>query len=269
MQLHFKKSGQGRAVILLHGLFGSADNWHHIALRLAESFQVFAVDQRNHGQSPHSDEMNFPLMAADLEKFFTAQKIESAFVVGHSMGGKTAMRFALNFPQRVEKLVVADMAPRAYPPVYAQTIAAQLALDLPSFQTRQQIEDALAPEIPNLVLRRFLLKNLRRNADGKFFWKINLRGIGENYSQLGELVSGSVPFAKPTLFIRGSESNYILAEDEPLVRQLFPQSEIKTIAEAGHWLHADRPEEFLRLVTEFLAGNEPRIGRIESSAQSA
>jgi pimeloyl-ACP methyl ester carboxylesterase len=168
------------------------------------------------------------------------------------MGGKTAMQFALQFPNRVEKLVVADMAPRAYAPVYAKIIAAQLALDLPSFQTRQQIEDALAPEIPDLVLRRFLLKNLGRDSAGKFFWKINLRGLAENYPRLGEPVSAPAPFVKPTLFIRGGKSNYINAEDEPLMRELFPQSEITTIAGAGHWIHADQPEEFLNLVLDFL-----------------
>jgi pimeloyl-ACP methyl ester carboxylesterase len=255
MQLHFKESGQGRAVILLHGLFGSADNWHQIALGLAEHFQVFAVDQRNHGQSPHSDEINYPLMAADVEKFFIARGIQSAFVIGHSMGGKTAMQFALQFPGRVEKLVVADMAPRAYAPADGKIIAALLALDLPKFQTRQQIEEALAPDVPSLVLRRFLLKNLGRDSAGGFFWKINLRGLSGNNFHLRQPVSALAPFAKPVLFIRGGKSNYINAEDEPLMRGLFPRSEVKTIAEAGHWVHADKPVEFLRLVSEFLAVN--------------
>src|ERR1017187_8579614 len=184
MQLHFIESGQGRAVILLHGLFGSSDNWHFIAQRLAEKVHVFAVDHRNHGLSPHNAEMNYPLMAADVEKFCVTRGLESAAVVGHSMGGKTAMQFALQFPQRVEKLVVADMAPRAYAPAHDQIFAALLALDLPSFKTRPQIEDALAAEIPGLILRRFLLKNLGRNSAGKFFWKINLRGIADNYPPL-------------------------------------------------------------------------------------
>ncbi len=255
MQLHFKESGQGRAVILLHGLFGSADNWHHIALRLAEHFQVFALDQRNHGRSPHSDEMNYQLMASDVEKFFVTRGIDSAFVIGHSMGGKTAMQFALQFSNRVDRLVVADMAPRAYAPAHEKIIAALLALDLSKFQAREQIETALEPEIPKLVLRRFLLKNLGRNAAGGFFWKINLRGLSGNYFHLRQPVSALVPFAKPALFIRGGKSNYVNDADEPLIRELFPQSEIKTIAEAGHWVHADKPEEFLRLVSEFLAFN--------------
>jgi pimeloyl-ACP methyl ester carboxylesterase len=252
MKLHFKQSGRGRAVILLHGLFGSADNWHHAALRLAEKFHVLAVDQRNHGQSPHSGEMNYPLMARDLDGFMAAHGIASARVIGHSMGGKTAMQFALQFPHRVEKLIVADMAPRQYLPAHEKIFAAQLALDLKSFSTRQQIEDALAPEIPNVVLRRFLLKNLRRDAAGNFFWKINLRGLAENYLRLGEAVVASAPFAKPTQFIRGGKSNYIKPEDESLIRELFPQATIQTIAAAGHWVHADQPEDFLRLVFDFL-----------------
>jgi pimeloyl-ACP methyl ester carboxylesterase len=252
MQLHFKESGQGRAVILLHGLFGSSDNWHYIAQRLAEKFHVFALDHRNHGLSPHSAEMNYPLMAADVENFFAARGLESASVVGHSMGGKTAMQFALRFPQRVEKLVVADMAPREYAPAHDKIFAALLALDLPQFQTRQQIEDALAVAIPSLVLRRFLLKNLGRNPAGEFFWKINLRDIAESYPHLRKPVSHPEPFAKPALFIRSGKSKYVNAEDEPLIRELFPQSQILTIAEASHWVHADQPEEFLRLLLEFL-----------------
>jgi len=252
MQLYFKESGQGRAVILLHGLFGSSDNWHHIALKLAEEFHVFSVDQRNHGQSPHNGEMNFPVMAGDVNEFMMARGLETAVVIGHSMGGKTAMQFALQFPARVEKLIVSDMAPRAYAPAHEKIFAALLALDLKSFSARQQIEDALAPEIPNLVLRRFLLKNLGRNSTGEFFWKINLRSLAENYPQLGEPISAVAPFAKPALFIRGGKSNYLKAEDEALIRELFPQAQIETLAEASHWVHADQPDEFLRLVQAFL-----------------
>lgn len=237
---------------MLHGLFGSSDNWHPIAQRLAKNFQVFALDQRNHGQSPHSAEMNYSLMAIDVNEFMASREIETAFVIGHSMGGKTAMQFALQFPSRVEKLIVADMAPRAYAPAHDKVFAALLALDLKSFSARQQIEDALAPEIPNLVLRRFLLKNLGRNSTGEFFWKINLRSLAENYPQLGEPISAVAPFAKPALFIRGGKSNYLKAEDEALIRELFPQAQIETLAEASHWVHADQPEEFLRLVQAFL-----------------
>ena len=252
MQLNFKESGQGRAVVLLHGLFGSSDNWYSVAQRLGETFHVYTIDQRNHGQSPHSPEMDYPLMASDVDKFLTARGLASAMVIGHSMGGKTAMQLALHFPHRVEKLVVADMAPRAYAPRHDEIFAALLGLDLSKFQTRGQIEDALAPDIPNQVLRRFLLKNLGRAPDSGFFWKINLQDIAENYWRLREPVAGNAPFTKPVLFIRGGKSDYIRPEDEPLIHEWFPAAQIQTIPDASHWIHADKPEEFLRLVLGFL-----------------
>ena len=162
------------------------------------------------------------------------------------------MQLALHFPRRVHKLVVADMAPRAYAPAHDHIFAALLALDLPAFQTRAQIEESLAPEIPNPVLRRFLLKNLGRTPAGGFFWKINLRDIAENYWRLREPVAGAAPFAGPALFLRGGKSKYVQPEDEPLIREWFPAASIQTIPEAGHWLHANQPAEFLRLVLEFL-----------------
>jgi pimeloyl-ACP methyl ester carboxylesterase len=250
MQLHFQATGRGPAVVLLHGLFGSADNWHPIATRLADNFHVYAVDHRNHGRSPHSAEMDYPLMAADVDRFMAGHGLASAFVIGHSMGGKTAMQLALHFPHRVGKLVVGDMAPRAYAPAHDQIFAALLALELPRFQTRPEIEEALAPRIPNPVLRRFLLKNLGRGPEG-FYWKINLRDVAENYWRLREPVAGPAPYTGPVLFIRGGKSKYLLPGDEPLIHEWFPAAEIQTIAGAGHWLHADQPEEFLRLVREF------------------
>ena len=252
MPLHFKQLGHGEPLVLLHGLFGSGDNWLGVAPRLAEKFHVFAPDLRNHGRSPHHAAMAYPLMAADVERFFAAQKIGSAHVIGHSMGGKVAMQFALDFPARVKKLVVVDMAPRAYARAHDKIFAALLALDLPAFETRQQIEDALAPEIPSLNLRRFLLKNLGRAEHGKFAWKMNLRGLAENYSRLGEVLSPQNQFEKPALFLRGGRSDYLSAADEAAIRRQFPAAEIQTIAAAGHWVHADAPEEFVRRVLDFL-----------------
>lgn len=252
MQLHFKEYGRGRPVILLHGLFGASDNWHPVATRLAERFHVFAPDQRNHGQSPHSAEMNFSLMAGDVDEFMAARGLPAARVVGHSMGGKTAMQLALEFPARVEKLVVADMAPRQYAPSHDKIFAALLALDLAVYESRTPMEAALADPIPNLVLRRFLLKNLGRDAAGRFFWKINLPGLANNYPNLCEPVFAPRPFTKPALFIRGGKSDYLQARDEPRIRELFPQSQIQTIAGAGHWVHADATDEFVRRLLDFL-----------------
>jgi pimeloyl-ACP methyl ester carboxylesterase len=210
------------------------------------------VDQRNHGQSFHHAEMSYPLMAEDLNGFMAARGLETALIIGHSMGGKTAMQFALQFPKRVEKLIVADMASRAYAPAHENILAALLALDLPAFQTRHQIEDALAPGIPSLNLRRFLLKNLGRNDDGSFKWKMNVRSLAENYSNLGVAINAETAFAEPTLFIRGGKSSYLTAADEPEIRRLFPAAQFQTIPAVGHWVHADAPEEFLRLVLDFL-----------------
>ena len=259
MQLHFKQLGQGEPLVLLHGLFGSSDNWFGVAPKLAEKFHVFIPDLRNHGQSPHHDEMDYPLMAADVEKFFTTQKIESASVIGHSMGGKVAMQFALDFSVRVKKLIVVDMAPRAYERRHGKIFTALLALDLKAFQTRAQMEDALAPEIPSLNLRRFLLKNLGRDTEGGFIWKMNLSGVADNYSRLGEVVERrrlalrcDGAFTGPTLFIRGGKSDYTCDADVAEIHRLFPAAEIQTIAAASHWVHADAPEEFVRLVLDFL-----------------
>jgi esterase len=173
-------------------------------------------------------------------------------VGGHSMGGKTAMQLALDSPQCVKKLVVVDMAPRAYPPGHDKILDALLALNLPDFVSRQQIEDALAAEIPSLRLRRFLLKSVARDDGGKFFWKMNLRGLAENYDQLCGAVGEGREFAGPTLFIRGGSSDYVRAADEAGIHRQFPAARIETIASAGHWVHADAPEEFARLLLAFL-----------------
>jgi pimeloyl-ACP methyl ester carboxylesterase len=252
MQLHFKQLGHGEPLVLLHGLFGSADNWFGVAPKLAEKFHVFILDLRNHGQSPHHATMDYPHMAADVEKFFTAQHLENAAVIGHSMGGKVAMQFALDYPRRVKKLVVVDMAPRAYERAHDHIFESLLALDLSQYQSRQQIEEVLAPTIPSLNLRRFLLKNLGRDPHGKFIWKMNLRGVAENYARLGEVLGAAAPFTGPALFIRGGKSSYIGAADEAEILRRFPAAKIQAIATANHWVHADAPEEFLRLVQDFL-----------------
>ena len=252
MRLHFKASGQGKPLVILHGLFGSLDNWLGVAPKLAEHVHVFVVDLRNHGQSPHSAEMNYSLMAGDVAKFFDAHGLVEAVVMGHSLGGKVAMQFALTHPERVAKLIVSDMAPRAYEPSHAKLIAALQSLELSAFETRHQIEDALVKDIPSLAVRRFLLKNLGRDAAGLLTWKINLSAIAENYPVLGEAIHSARPFPKPSLFIRGGKSDFIRAEDEPMIRQLFPQVDLQTIEGAAHWVHADQPEEFTSRVLKFL-----------------
>jgi pimeloyl-ACP methyl ester carboxylesterase len=255
MQLSFKECGVGEPLLILHGLFGSSDNWMGVAPKLADQFHVFALDLRNHGQSPHSDEMTYSLMAGDVVEFLDARKLASAIVLGHSMGGKVAMQLALDFPGRVQKLVIADMSPGEHAPEFEGYFLTLLALDLKAYRSRQQMEEVMAPAIPNLAMRRFLLKNLGYNADEEYFWKMNLEGIYKNYPRICEAISSGQQYRKPTLFINGGKSNYITEEDKPLIQKLFPEVKFHTIAEAGHWIHADAAVEFVREVTKFLSGD--------------
>ncbi len=254
MHLFFKELGAGEPLVMLHGLFGSGDNWLGVAPRFAKQFRVLLPDLRNHGQSPHHPAMSYPLLAGDLAEWLDSQNIATVSLLGHSLGGKVVMQLALQFPARVKKLVVVDISPRAYPPDHEKIFRALLALDLSQCRSRRQMEDALAPELPDLTLRRFLLKNIGRRPDGSWFWKMGLRELHENYPKLLEAVSGVTPFAKPALFLRGGKSGYLRAEDQALIHRLFPQAKIETVPGAGHWVHSEKPEEFVRLTIDFLTG---------------
>src|SRR5262245_20978351 len=252
MRIHFQSYGRGAPLIILHGLFGSLENWHSISQGLAADFQVFAVDQRNHGRSPHAAEMSYQLMAEDLKQFVADQQLGAVNLLGHSMGGKTAMLFALTYPESVQKLIVVDIAPRAYSERHLEILSALSSLDLIAFKSRAEMESQLEPSIPDLAVRRFLLKNVKRDEAGTFYWQMNLPAIEENYGRLGEEIASQRPFEKPTLFVRGERSSYIRDEDLPAIEKLFPRVEHCKIAGAGHWIHADSPEAFLRKVREFL-----------------
>lgn len=253
MELHFRTLGEGPPLIILHGLLGSLHNWLPLGRKFAERFKVFAVDQRNHGLSPHSPEFGYDHMARDLHELMNAQGLTSAHVLGHSMGGKTAMQFALLYPDQVEKLVVVDIAPRAHVPRQSGTLQALLALDLGKFKHRVEMDTALAASVPDEELRQFLLTNVARDKAGSFHWKANLSAIWENRRVLGAALESEQPCPKPALFIRGGKSDYVADADLDLIRQLFPQSVMQTILEAGHWVHADEPEKFSKVVMEFLA----------------
>lgn len=251
MQLHFQTYGRGEPLIILHGLLGSLDNWHSTSQKLAEHFQVWAVDQRNHGHSPHSPEMSYAIMAEDIRDFMQAHGVARAHLLGHSMGGKTAMQLALLHPKRVTKLIVADIAPRAYSPRHDRMLAGLLALDPAAFASRHEMEAALAPWVADLATRRFLLKNVAR-AGGGFQWRIGLREIHRNYGRLGAALTGERPFAGPALFLRGEQSDYLRETDLPLIRALFPRAQMRTIPHSGHLLHAENPAAFLEAVMGFL-----------------
>ena len=251
MKLNFRKIGTGKPLIILHGLFGSADNWMSIAKGLEENFTLYLLDQRNHGDSPHSDTWNYKAMAEDLKEFMEEEGLQKASFLGHSMGGKTVMKFALTYPERVDKLVVADIAPRPYP-VHHQTILEALnAIDIKSLASRKEAEDKLAEYIPERGIRQFLLKNLTRK-DGAFAWKGNLPVITKQIENVGEEITADKPFSGPALFMGGANSDYIKSSDKEDIENLFPNNHIIHIKNTGHWLHAEQPEAVVATLNAFL-----------------
>ncbi|GAA4315555.1 alpha/beta fold hydrolase [Compostibacter hankyongensis] len=251
MQLFFRRHGSGQPLIVLHGLFGSADNWNTLGKKWAEHFTVYLLDQRNHGHSPHSDTWNYKAMTEDLLELMDRERLPRAHVLGHSMGGKTAMFFATAHPDRTDKLIVADMAPRYYPVHHQAILEALTTLDLSAIHTRKEAEEWVFPKVGGAGTGLFLLKNLYRQDDG-FAWRFNLPVIHDNIDAAGEALPAGARFEGEALFIRGGKSNYITAEDEQQIRKMFPAAKIVTL-DTGHWVHAEQPAEFGRLVLEFLA----------------
>jgi pimeloyl-ACP methyl ester carboxylesterase len=197
--------------------------------------------------------MDYPIMAEDLGETLNSLGIARAHLLGHSMGAKTAMEFALRHPARVERLILVDMAPRQYPPHHLDILEALEAVHLPEYTERLQIDHSLAPAIPDAPLRRFLLKNLARDPGGGFHWKMNLPAIHQNYHHLGEALAEGRAFEGPALFLRGGASDYVQPEDSALIHRFFPRAQIREIPHASHWLPTDAPEEFVRIVREFLS----------------
>ncbi len=252
MDLHYQSYGEGHPLIILHGLFGSLNNWQTMSRELGEFYKVFAVDQRNHGNAPHSDIFNYHVMAEDLGVFMQSHDLSSTYLLGHSMGGKTAMQFAVTNPEKVDKLIVVDIAPKAYPPEHDEIFEALCSLDLNAFSSREEIDAALAQKIGNPAVRQFLLTNVTRDDSGGFKWKMNLDVIYKNYDQINKELESNRTFEKPTLFIKGERSDYIQEEDTAIIKDIFPHARIVTVAGAGHWVHVEAPEEFSRLVVDFL-----------------
>jgi esterase len=257
--LAFQQHGSGPPVLILHGLFGSSGNWTAVARLLGERFRVFALDLRNHGASPWAERMEYPAMAEDVAEFMTANGLSKAAIIGHSLGGKVAMTLALTQPQRVDRLVVVDIAPVPRPTTHAAYAEAMRALDLRGVSRRGAADALLKPRIANDAERMFLLQNLVPGADG-LRWRINLDAILNGMAA----ISGFPDFAPgttypgPVLVIRGALSGYIEERDLDAFARLFPAFRLVTIAGAGHWVHAERTEPFLDAVTPFLAGDPPQ-----------
>ncbi len=255
VELAYRAYGtSGPALVILHGLLGSSGNWHTLASKaFAPHFRVFALDLRGHGRSPHALPIDYPTMAADVLAFMDRHHLKQAHLLGHSMGGKVAMELALDAPERVDHLIVVDIAPRAYTPRHHHILQALQAVDPSRYENRKAIDKALAASLPEDAIRQFLLKNLQYDTQTRrYSWQVDLKGLVYYYDRINAAISNHRQFAGPTLFVRGARSDYLSEVDLPTIRQLFPQAQLVTIPEAGHWVHADAPEAFAHAVLSFL-----------------
>jgi pimeloyl-ACP methyl ester carboxylesterase len=249
-------ASQGTAagpLIVLHGLFGAAVNWRHICQALLPTREVYALDLRNHGRSPHAASMTFPHMARDVLEFMDVKRLSTCDILGHSLGGKVAMQAALERPERFTRLIVADIAPKHYPPRHDDIFEAIDTIGRNAIGSRQQADELIKDILPDQATRLFLLTNLRRDDAGKFGWRINMDAIRKNYAVIsGPPVVPGARYDNPTLFIKGGRSPYIKDEDRAEMRRLFPRAELRTIEQSGHWVHIEQPAEFLKIIREFL-----------------
>jgi esterase len=251
MILNYKTQGSGPPILILHGLFGMLDNWKSIANQLETDYSVYLLDLRNHGRSPHDGDHSYTAMAEDIREFMESQYMYSAYIIGHSMGGKVAMQFAYEYPDMVEKMIIVDIAPKTYTGGHEAIIDALLAIPIDAVQSRTEVEDRLSPKIKNQSERAFLMKNLTRKKEGGFAWKMNLEVLSKDYSQIMRNTNFEHPIEVPTCFIRGGNSRYIEDKDETTIGQFFSQSSIVTIEDAGHWVHADKPQELLDIIKAY------------------
>lgn len=253
MELNHKIYGQGKPILILHGLFGTLDNWQQIARQLAQDHMVMAVDLRNHGRSPHtSDRFDYPSLAEDVREFMESHWMHQAIVIGHSMGGKVAMQLALDNPEMVEKLIVIDIAPKQYVGGHELVLAALQAVNLQALESRSQAEAVFTSFGLDFGTSQFLLKNLTRNEDGSFAWKMNLPILIRDYQNILLNVEGNGIYTGPTLFVKGAKSNYILEEEMESYQFRFPNAQLAVIADAGHWVHADQPERLMECLRGFV-----------------
>ena len=254
MKLFYRHYGEGQPVIILHGLLGISDNWVTIGRRLAERFEVFIPDQRNHGQSPHSDTFNYYALADDLYEFIEDHQLSKPVLIGHSMGGKVAMNYTLEHPHRIDKLIVVDIGVRNYAArrQHLDIMNAMLSVDFDQQLTREDVEKFIHKKIKSPPIASFVLKNLYRIGKNRLAWRLNINAIYQNIENVFEGID--LPYISdiPALFIKGGASDYILDEDHPPILNKFPNAEFRTIENASHWVHADSPDELCKTLSEFL-----------------
>ena len=251
--LHSRIVGEGKPLLILHGYFGMGDNWKSHANKFAEDgFQVHLIDQRNHGRSFHAYDFNYELLVEDLHNYINHHNLELVSVLGHSMGGKTAMLFAVEYPEMIDKLLIADIAPKEYPPHHHEILAALKSIDFSIHNSRKLVDAKLSELIPEVGIRQFLLKNTYWREKGQMDFRFNLLSLTENNSEIGAALPSFTVFDGDVLFLKGQKSSYISKEDEPLISAHFPKATIKAIANAGHWLHAENAKDFYEEAIRFL-----------------
>ena len=253
MKLFYREYGSGQPLIILHGLFGQSDNWNTLAKQFSENgFEVFIVDLRNHGLSPHSNDWNYKVMSEDVLELMNENNLQNVVLLGHSMGGKVAMQFAIDNASFLDKLIVVDISPKYYPLHHQSVLEALQAIDFNFIKTRREAEEVLNKYISDFGTKQFLLKNIYWKEDGQLAWRFNLSVIVKNIENVGEATPTEKSCDIPTLFIRGEKSNYILDTDINLIQDTFPKSMLETIPNAGHWVHAEKPKEFFDCVINFI-----------------
>ncbi len=246
------ESSNETPLLIFHGLFGLLDNWQTLGLKFAETRSVHLIDLRNHGRSFHSETMNYKAFSDDILEYLQFHHIEKCILLGHSLGGKAVMEFAVKNPEKTEKLVVADIAPKAYPPHHQSIIKALQSVDFSKIEKRSEVEAVLQQYIPEISVRQFLLKSVYRKDDETYDFRFNINVIAQNYSNLIEKSITNISYVKPTLFIRGGNSHYISDEDFHFIQKQFPQAILATIPNAGHWLHAENPDKFFEITQNFI-----------------
>jgi len=251
--LYSKIEGEGKPLLILHGFLGMSDNWKTLAGQMAsEGFQLHILDLRNHGRSFHSDEFTYEAMVKDVLEYCQTNNLDKVSILGHSMGGKVAMFFATTYPEKVEKLIVADIGPKYYRPHHQDIMAGLNAVDLTQKPDRSQVEEILKGYVSDFGTRQFLMKSLYWIEPGQLAFRFNLPVFNEQIDNIGKALPENAVFEKPTLFLRGGNSNYIKDEDFETIKHHFPNSEIKTIPNAGHWLHAENPKDFYSESIQYL-----------------
>lgn len=269
MKLYYETLGRGEPLLILHGLFGSGANWRSIAQRLADRWQVILPDLRNHGHSPHAPTMRYQDIAGDILALMDELGLAQAHLLGHSLGGKAAMLIASRSAERVQSLTVVDIAPRAYPPLHLDLFRAMHAVPLERIHARRQADAIMQEYIPNPAVREFLLTNLVRDAQGRFRWRIPLETLEQAYDELNAMPFLDRLYQGPSLFIRGGHSQYVRDADLGLIRQGFPNACVVSLPLAQHWPHIETPNEFLRVLRDFLAGRYERLPCAEGPSRGA